>query len=99
MLRTIELIVGINPMTQFDAAATPMLNSFSDRPNLTAYDAVVPSQSVAQVNGAAAPLAAQMEGMSLVKADDLPEQVLNAAIWKSVRGPDSTMPAGDPTGD
>lgn len=99
MLRTIELIVGINPMTQFDAAATPMLNSFSEHPNLTAYDAVVPSQSVAQVNGTTAPLAAQMQGMSMVKADDLPEQVLNAAIWKSIKGPDSTMPGGDPTGD
>src|SRR5262249_14302236 len=39
MLRTMELIVGIGPMSQYDAAATPMLNSFSDTRNVTPYTA------------------------------------------------------------
>ena len=42
MLRTIELIMGLQPLTQFDAAATPMLNSFSRKPNLKSYDAAIP---------------------------------------------------------
>src|SRR5439155_11006978 len=37
MLRTIELILGLPPLSQFDAAATPMFESFSDQPNYTPY--------------------------------------------------------------
>src|SRR5213078_5416891 len=37
MLRTMELILGLQPMSQFDAAATPMYQSFQNKPDLTAY--------------------------------------------------------------
>ncbi|HET9847984.1 MAG TPA: bifunctional YncE family protein/alkaline phosphatase family protein [Candidatus Dormibacteraeota bacterium] len=100
MLRTIELIVGVHPMTQYDAAATPMLKAFSDDTNLTPYEAVVPAMLASPAfNAPTAPLAAQMQGLSMTQADNLPESVLNAAIWKSVRGADSSLPGGDPTGD
>jgi len=92
MLRTMELIVGIGPLTQFDAAATPMLNAFTAQPNLTPYTAQVPSQPMNQVNGANAPLAASMNGITTMSADQTPDQILNEAIWKSVYGPDSVMP-------
>src|SRR5262249_45078111 len=46
MLRTMELIVGIGPMTQYDAAATPMLNSFSDTRNLTPYTPIKPAPNI-----------------------------------------------------
>src|SRR5213075_2132294 len=39
MLRTMELILGLRPMSQFDAAALPMFNSFQAKPNLTPYTA------------------------------------------------------------
>jgi hypothetical protein len=38
MLRTMELILGLPPLSQFDAAATPMYESFTDKPDLTAYE-------------------------------------------------------------
>src|SRR5947209_8580078 len=34
MLRTMELILGLKPMSQFDAAARPMYNAFQSTPNL-----------------------------------------------------------------
>ncbi len=37
MLRTIELILGLQPMSQFDAAAMPMFASFQEKPDLTPY--------------------------------------------------------------
>ncbi|MGV9248482.1 hypothetical protein [Streptomyces sp. NPDC003710] len=40
MVRTIELLLGLSPMTQFDAYATPMVNSFTARPDAAAYDAI-----------------------------------------------------------
>jgi hypothetical protein len=57
VLRTIEQIVGIGPMTQFDAAATPMLNSFSNTPNMTPYTAIVPTQNVHEKNPVNPPMA------------------------------------------
>ena len=37
MLRTMELILGLEPMSQFDAAARPMSTSFTAQPDLTPY--------------------------------------------------------------
>jgi DNA-binding beta-propeller fold protein YncE len=42
MLRTMELLVGMKPLTQYDAAAMPMIYSFGNKPNYTAYDTVIP---------------------------------------------------------
>ncbi|WIY02234.1 beta-propeller fold lactonase family protein [Amycolatopsis mongoliensis] len=50
VLRTIELIVGIKPLTQFDAYATPMTNAFTDCPSFTPYTATKPSTSFTEVN-------------------------------------------------
>src|SRR5260370_21011027 len=42
MLRTMELILGLEPMSQFDAAATPLYHSFQKKPHLAGYEHVVP---------------------------------------------------------
>jgi hypothetical protein len=36
VLRTIELVLGLEPMSEYDAAATPMYNAFQPTPNLSA---------------------------------------------------------------
>ena len=96
MLRTMELIVGVGPMTQFDALATPMVRAFTPHPNVTAYEARIPSQPMNQINGATAPMSAAMAGLSDTIADQLPDKIMNEAIWKSVRGDDSAMPGSEP---
>ncbi|WP_427890552.1 glutaminyl-peptide cyclotransferase [Kribbella sp. GL6] len=93
MMRTMELIAGIGPLTQFDAGATPMTASFTGQPNLAPYDARTPSQSLDEKNTASAPLAAESSKMNFSAADLAPEQQLNEAIWKSVKGANSPMPA------
>ena len=93
MMRTMELVAGIGPLTQFDAAATPMTASFTQQPNFTPYGAITPSQSLDEKNPATAPLAAESAKMNFTAADVAPEQQLNEAIWKSVKGADSPMPA------
>jgi YVTN family beta-propeller protein len=92
MLRTMELILGLPPLTQFDAAATPMIDSFTNKPDLTPYDAITPSQSLTELNTASSPLAAASARMKLADADQAPMRELNEAIWKSVKGATSTMP-------
>ena len=92
MLRTMELIVGLRPLSQFDAAATPMANSFTPRADRRPYDAIVPGQSLTEVNAAAAPMAAVSAAMDLERADAADERALDEAIWRSVRGESSAMP-------
>ena len=43
MLRTMELILGLKPMSQFDAAARPMYDVFQAKPDLTPYEHVEPA--------------------------------------------------------
>jgi YVTN family beta-propeller protein len=93
MLRTMELILGLPPLTQFDAAATPMSASFAGSPDLAPYDAIMPSQSLTEVNTAASPLAAVSAKMDFAGADEAPTGELNQAIWQSVKGANSRMPA------
>ena len=93
MLRTIELIVGLGPMTQFDAAATPMLASFTDSPERRPYTAIQPAQPLDELNADDAPMVAESLAMDFSAEDRAPDQALNEAIWKSVRGADSEMPA------
>ncbi len=42
VLRTIELILGMRPMTHFDAGANPMFGSFSQQPSTAPFSALVP---------------------------------------------------------
>ncbi|WP_330305628.1 MULTISPECIES: bifunctional YncE family protein/alkaline phosphatase family protein [unclassified Streptomyces] len=93
MVRTIELLLGLSPMTQFDAYATPMVNSFTARPRVEAYDAVKPSTDLAAVNTVNSPMAKVSAKQDLTKEDQIDERTFNEAIWKSVRGAGSVMPA------
>ncbi len=54
VLRTAELLLGLRPMTQFDAAATPLWRSFTAEPNLEPYRAVEPKQDIEERNPAGA---------------------------------------------
>ncbi|MCW2650504.1 MAG: phosphoesterase [Mycobacterium sp.] len=93
MLRTMELVVGLTPMTQFDASATPMVNAFSTQLNTAPYDLRHPTGSVATaINTANAPMATQSEGQNVAVEDAIDERTFNQAIWQSIRGAGSIMP-------
>jgi hypothetical protein len=49
-LRTIELILGFQPMTAFDAAARPMAAAFQGAPDLTPYTHAPPNASLEERN-------------------------------------------------
>lgn len=93
MLRTIELILGISPMTQFDAEAIPMTASFTAKPDFRPYDAITPSQSLTDPNTFSSAMAKTLSTQDLAGADEVPTGLLNEAIWKSVKGAASRMPA------
>ncbi len=93
MLRTIELILGIPPMSQYDAAATPMFASFGTKPVVTPYIARPARVSLTDTNPPNAPGAASSAAMDFDEADAAPDIELNEVIWSSIKGKAVPMPA------
>jgi hypothetical protein len=91
MLRTMELILGMKPMTQFDAAATPMFNSFATKPDLRPFEAVPPGVDLKATNDVAE-WGSKIK-FNYAKEDQADDLVLNEMIWRSVRGAKHPMPA------
>jgi DNA-binding beta-propeller fold protein YncE len=92
MLRTMELILGLKPMSQFDAAARPMYASFQAKPDLRPYQHVVPKTDMKATNQATAWGSKRSAKLDFSKEDAADDLVLNEIIWKSVRGAKSPMP-------
>jgi hypothetical protein len=92
MLRTMELILGLKPMTQFDAAARPMVASFQSKPDVRAYEHLVPDADLKETNKKTAWGAKLSEGFDLTREDAADDLLLNEVVWRSVRGPESPMP-------
>ena len=90
MLRTIELILGLNPMTHYDAGATPMFAAFAKDPVLTPWEAEKPRTPLDELNP---PLAHDPTvGMDFRDADRVDENRLNAVLWRAIRGVDAPAP-------
>ncbi|HEX3134908.1 MAG TPA: alkaline phosphatase family protein, partial [Planctomycetota bacterium] len=93
MLRTMELILGLPPMTQYDAAAMPMYGAFTRTPDLAPYDALPATVDLEQKNQKTAWGAKQSAQMEFAKEDAADDLLLNQVIWHAVRGAESPMPA------
>jgi len=104
VLRTMELLLNIPPMSQYDAVANPILDFDTAPSNAGVYTATQPAASILSglapaptTTSAAAkallPLEALCANMDFVHPDSAPEAVLNEVIWKSVKGMHSKMPA------
>jgi hypothetical protein len=92
MLRTIELILGLPPMSQYDAAAAPMYGAFQPTPDAAPYTHLAPRVSLTDKNDVTAPGSQASLRMNMREADLAPDRELNEIIWKSIRGADSPMP-------
>jgi hypothetical protein len=93
VLRSMELILGLPPMTQFDAAALPMFASFTDRPNFASYTCKPANMDLKEMNKDMAYGQERSEEMNLAKEDAIPDVEFNEILWKSVRGAASEMSA------
>ena len=103
MYRTIEQILGLAPLNQFDLAAEPMFTSFTRRPDLTPYTAR-PNQiplnemnpGLAGLTGLQRELAEFSMTIDSSEPDSAPADLLNRAIWHSVKGFDTPYNYGRP---
>ncbi len=93
MLRTIELLLGLPPMTQHDAAANPMANSFMAKPDLSGFTAVPAKLDLMTRNAPNAYGAAESARMDWSDYDRVDEDALNRILWHAVKGENVPMPA------
>ena len=92
VLRTIELILGLPPMSQCDAAATPLSAVFQAEAVQEPFRRREAQVSLNQMNAPTAYGAEASLAMDLEEADRAPDLELNEIIWRSVRGENSPMP-------
>jgi YVTN family beta-propeller protein len=93
MLRTMELILGLPPMSQYDAGATPMFASFSSSLDVTPFITRKNIIDLQEKNALGAFGQERMEAFNLSREDLVPDNEFNEIIWKSVKGGASEMPA------
>jgi hypothetical protein len=92
MIRTIELILGLPPLSQYDAAARPMFASFSDKPDLAPYDYVEANIDLNTKNDTLAYGAERSNKMDFSEYDRIDDFELNEILWRAVKGRDAPIP-------
>jgi len=94
LLRTMELMLGLPPMNQFDATATPMFDCFTNTPDFTAFTAVTNNVPLDEMNPEAKKIsdlqlrqdAVASARLPLDKPDQCNENVLNRILWRATMG-------------
>ncbi|ASU36326.1 bifunctional YncE family protein/alkaline phosphatase family protein [Mucilaginibacter xinganensis] len=93
VLRTIELILGLPPMSQYDAAAMPMFECFTGKADLSSYKLKPAEVNLEQRNVADNKSSLKSAHFNFSKEDAVPDLALNEVIWKYVKGENAVMPA------
>jgi hypothetical protein len=94
MLRTMELVLGLKPLNQYDAVASP-INVFSkDAKNEEPYDAILPEKKViSEVNEESAYRAKDSAKLiARTREDSAPDIELNDILWGAIKGAKTPRP-------
>ena len=93
MLRTIELILGLPPMSQYDASAEPMWRCFNKTATHPPFKSLPNLVDLNLKNTATNKLSKLSEKFNFSQEDRVPDAQFNEVIWGAVRGLDSPCPA------
>jgi YVTN family beta-propeller protein len=99
MVKTIEMMLGLPPMNQMDATATPMRTCFAERPDLTFYDHVSNNVALDELNPPVQALSGQARedallslALPLDEIDEAPEDAFNRILWRATMGYERAYP-------
>lgn len=92
MLRTMGLILGFQPMSQYDAGALPMHSVFLDKPDLRPYELAKPTFDILETNQPTAPMAQESSKLDFSEADRVDDALMNRIIWAATRGNEPVPP-------
>jgi Phosphoesterase family len=101
LLRTMELMLGLPPMNQMDASATPMFDCFTSQPDFTPFDSVTNNVPLDQMNPAPVTIKDPVQRhfakvsarLPLDKPDECPDALLNRILWNAQKGSKVPYPA------
>ena len=86
VLRTIEEILGLEALSQFDWYGRPLREIWSDAADPTPFDALTPAQPLDQVNPARTRAALESRRFDLSRADAIDDEAFSRVIWLAVKG-------------
>jgi YVTN family beta-propeller protein len=86
VLRTIETLLGIPPMSAYDAGARTLTAAFATAPDRAPFDALPAQSDPHAINARTAYRAADSARLDFSRADDADPATLNAILWGAVRG-------------
>jgi hypothetical protein len=100
VIRTIEQILGLPVMNQFDASATPMFDCFQETADLTPFTAVPNRVPLARMNPSPTTIgdpalrrdAIASAKMNFREVDQAPEDQLNRILWRAMKGSAAPYP-------
>jgi len=100
LVRTLELILGLPPMNQLDATATPMTDCFTNTPDFQPFTSVTNQVPLDQLNPepqrVSHPVLRQdaiaSNRLPLDEVDRCPENLVNRILWRAMKGPDAPYP-------
>jgi len=92
-LRTMELILGLPPMTQYDAAAEPLWRCFNKTANHPPFKALSNLVDLNLKNTADNKMSRLSETFDFSKEDRVPDAQFNEVIWAAIHGLNSVCPA------
>jgi hypothetical protein len=93
MLRTMELILGLPPMSQYDAAALPLFECFTSKPDFGKFKLMPAQVDINARNVAVNESSKRSEFFDLANEDKVPDRDMNEVIWKAIKDENSIMPA------
>lgn len=86
MLRTMELILGLPPMSQYDAAAEPMWRCFASTPDATPFVSIEPYIDISARNIAMNEWQRKSETFNFMQEDRVPDDEFNKVLWAAIKG-------------
>ena len=92
MIRTMELILGLPPLSQYDAAARPLFDAFTDRAELATYTHDPARIDLNELNTTSAYGADRSARMNFDEYDKIDDFELNEILWRSIKGKDAPLP-------
>ncbi len=93
ILKTIELILGLPPMSQYDAAATPLWRCFTSSPDYAVFDHLPVAVDLNEINLTVNELSRKSDTFNFSKEDSVPDEEFNEVLWKGIKGINSPVPA------
>jgi phosphoesterase family protein len=92
VLRTIEELLGLGQLSQFDRWGRPLREIWAERPDSAPYAAITPVQPLDAMNPPRTRAARETRHLDLSRVDAADMDRFNRVLWMAVKGEDAPYP-------